>query len=165
MKPALLVIDVQKEFYKYGPAMAQSMDYAIYHINDAIALFRAKGLPVISIQHINVKDNLVPGTEGFELPEKLQVLPSDLHIHKTYGNAFNKTPLTEEIRKLGVDTVVVCGAFAEHCVLSPYRGARDLDLTPIVLKGGGISFFPEHIRFVETISDTASLKVLEKALE
>ena len=39
MKPALLVIDVQKEFFKFSPTTAQSLNDAIEYINAAIALF------------------------------------------------------------------------------------------------------------------------------
>jgi nicotinamidase-related amidase len=51
----------------------------------------------------------------------LNILDSDVHIHKTYGNAFNKTSLEDELRKLGVDTVIITGFCAEYCVLSTYR--------------------------------------------
>jgi nicotinamidase-related amidase len=84
MKPALLVIDVQKEFLDIDPTMTQSLKDAMQYINTAIALFREKDLPIISIQHMNEERNLVPGKEGFELPDELDVLPSDLHIQKTY---------------------------------------------------------------------------------
>lgn len=164
MKLALLVVDVQKEFFKPCPIMAQSLNDAIRYINPAITLFRENDLPVICIQHMNEEGNLVPGEEGFELPDKLDILPSDLHIHKTYGNAFNKTPLEDEIRGLGVDTVVITGFCAEHCVLSTYRGALDLDLTPIILRGSLASDNLEHIKFVENISNIISIGVLEKML-
>ncbi|MBM4430289.1 MAG: cysteine hydrolase [Chloroflexi bacterium] len=118
MKPALLVIDVQKAFFGLSPATAQSLKDAIEYINAAIALFREKGLPVICVQHMKEEDQLVPGQEGFDLPEELHILPSDLHIHKTYGNAFNKTPLAAHLRDLGVDTVIITGFCAEYCVLS-----------------------------------------------
>ena len=91
MKPALLVIDIQKAFYDINPATAQSLADAVEYTNAAIALFREKGLPVVCIQHVNPEDNLVPGQPGFDLPDTLHILPSDLHIHKTYGNAFNRT--------------------------------------------------------------------------
>ena len=130
MKPALLVIDVQKEFFKFSPTTAQSLKDAMEYINAAIALFREKDLPVICVQHMDEEEKLVPGEEGFELPEELEILPSDLHIHKTYGNSFNKTPLGDELRDLDVDTVIVTGFCAEYCVLSTYRGAQDRDLTP-----------------------------------
>ena len=101
MKPALLIIDVQKDFYQISPATAQSLTQAIEYINAAITLFRRKGLPIVCIQHMNPNDNLVPGASGFDLPEDLDILPSDVRIHKCYGNAFNKTPLLEQLREQG----------------------------------------------------------------
>ncbi|HUW08520.1 MAG TPA: isochorismatase family protein, partial [Anaerolineae bacterium] len=69
MKPALLIIDVQKQFFTQ--ATAQSLNDAIEYINAAIALFREKQLPVICIQQVDEEESLVPGEEGFELPEAL----------------------------------------------------------------------------------------------
>ncbi|MBC8448534.1 MAG: cysteine hydrolase [Chloroflexi bacterium] len=165
MKPALLVVDVQKEFFPFSPTTARSLSDAIEYINVAIALFREKHLPIICIQHVDEEEKLVPGEEGFELPAELDILPSDLRIHKTYGNAFNKTPLEDKLRDLGADTVLITGFCAEYCVLSTYRGAQDLDLTPIILRGSLASSVPENIRFVEGISDIISYGTLKKALE
>jgi nicotinamidase-related amidase len=165
MKPALLVIDVQKEFFKFSPTTAQSLNDAIEYINAAITLFREKHLPIISVQHIEEEDKLVPGVEGFDLPDGLDILPSDLHIHKTYGNSFNQTPLADELRALGVDTVIVTGFCAEYCVLSTYRGAQDLDLTPVILRGSLASGVPKNIKFVESVSDVISYGALKKMLE
>jgi len=164
MKPALLVIDVQKEFFKSDAQTAQSLNAAVEYINAAIALFRAKNLPVFCIQHIDEEDLLIPGADGFDLPEGLQILPSDSHIHKTYSNAFNKTTLQSQIKELDVDTVIVSGFCAEYCVLSTYRGARDLDLTPMLLRSALASGSPENIRFVENISDIISYGALKKIL-
>jgi nicotinamidase-related amidase len=165
MKPALLVIDVQKAFFSINPTTAQSLDQAIETINAAIALFRAKSLPVVCVQHMDEANKLVPGQEGFDLPDTLNVLPSDLHIHKTYGNSFNKTPLESRLRELGVDTVIITGFCAEYCVLSTYRGAENCDLTPIILRESLASVVPENIRFVENISDIISHGALKKVLE
>ena len=165
MKPALLVIDVQRRFFDLGPATAQSLNDAIGYINAAIALFRDKNLPVICVQHVDEEENLVPGEKGFGLPDELNILASDLHIHKTYGNSFNRTSLADELSNLDVDTVIVTGFCAEECVLSTYRGAEDIDLTPIVLRGSLASSNRENIRFVESISSVVSFRALEKALE
>jgi nicotinamidase-related amidase len=164
MKPALLVIDIQKKFFTLSPTMTQSLTDAIEYINAAIALFRERELPVVCVQHIDEEENLVPGTEGFDLPEELEILPSDLHIHKTYGNSFKKTTLANDLRELGVDCVIITGFCAEYCVLSTYRGAQDLDLTPIILRGSLASDALENIRFVERISDIISFGVLKKVL-
>jgi nicotinamidase-related amidase len=165
MRPALLVIDVQKAFFGLNPVMTQSLNDAIEYINAAIEVFRERKLPVICIQHMDEERSLVPGEEGFELPEELDILSSDLHIHKTYGNAFNKTSLEDELRSAGVDTVIVTGFCAEYCVLSTYRGAQDLDLKPIVLRGALASDKLEHIAFVEDIGDVISIGVLRSILD
>ena len=65
MKPVLLVIDVQKDFYNISPECARSLDDAIENINPVIAFFREKGFPVICVQHMEPEDNLVPGDTGF----------------------------------------------------------------------------------------------------
>jgi nicotinamidase-related amidase len=164
MKPALLVIDVQREFFK-NPATAQSLNSAVEYINAAIALFRAKNLPVICIQDKDVESNVVPGTEGFDLPESLAILPSDLHVVKTYGNAFNKTGLAEALRKQGVDTVIITGFCAEYCVLSTYVGARDNDLMPIMLRNALASGNHKSIKFIENAYDLISYGALKKMME
>ncbi len=164
MKPALLVIDVQKAFFKFSPTTAQSLNDAIEYINAAIALFRGRDLSVICVQHLDKEEKLVPGEVGFELPEELDILSSDLHIHKTYGNAFNKTSLENDLQGLGVDTVIITGFCAEYCVLSTYRGAQDLDLTPIILRGALASVNLKNIKFVESISDIISYGALKKVL-
>jgi nicotinamidase-related amidase len=165
MKPALLVIDVQKAFFKYDSVTTQSLERAIEYINAAIALFREKHLPVICVQHIDKGDKLVPGEEGFDLPAGLHILPTDLHIYKTYRNSFNKTPLLEELQKLGVNTVIISGYCAEYCVLSTCRGAQDLDLTAILLRDALASGIPENTKFVESIDNVISYGALKKVLE
>jgi len=144
--------------------MTQSLQDATECINAAIALFRAKQMPVVSIQHVEEAENLVPGEEGFDLPNELDVLDSDLHIHKTYGNAFNQTALESKLREMDVDTVIVTGFCAEYCVLSTYRGAQDVDLAPIILHDSLASGNPERIPFVEDISDVISYGALRKVL-
>ena len=125
MKAALLVIDVQKAFFTDNPVRAADLNNAAEYINAAIDLFRKKNLPIVCVQHMNSEDNLVPGQPGFDVPDILNILPGDVHIHKTYGNSFTKTPLAETLRKMGVDTVVVTGFAAEGCVLATVRGAED----------------------------------------
>lgn len=163
MKPALLVIDVQKAFF-HDPTTAQSLNEAIETINAAIALFREKQFPIICVQHLDKHENLVPGGEGFDVPDTLHILPSDVHIHKTYGNAFIRTSLKATLEELGIDTVFITGFCAEYCVLSAYRGAQDCDLTPLLIQGAIASATPEHIGFVERISDIISYGTLRKIL-
>ena len=164
MKPALLVIDVQKQFFKISPATAQSLEEAIETINAAIEIFREKDLPVICIQHMDSEDKLMSGDEDFEIPDQLDILQADFHVHKTYGNSFNKTPLEGKLRELGIDTVIVTGFCAEACVLSTVRGAEDCDFSAIILRGALASTKPENIPFVESISSVISYGALKTFL-
>jgi nicotinamidase-related amidase len=154
----------KKAFCQSGPQTAQSLGKAVEYINAAIALLRAGNLPIICIQQLDEEEKLVPGKDGFDLPDELNILPSDVHIHKTYGNAFNKTPLLSTLHELGIDTVILTGYGAENCVLSTYRGAQDLDLTPLILRGSLASDIPENVKFVESISELVSYGALLKAL-
>lgn len=162
MKCALLIIDLQKAFC-IGEAQ-KSMDYACWGINAILPSFRDKGLPVVWIQHKDNEDGILPGTEGFELIDQLKPEEGEYHIHKEYGNSFNKTGLYELLMEQQVDTVVITGFCAEYCVLSTFRGALDLDLTPVLLKGTLASGNSENIRFVEDINDVISFSMLKKVL-
>lgn len=165
MKPALLVIDIQKQFYRTSDETARSLQDAVEYANEAIKMFRKKQLPVIAIQHLNKENGLVPENPDFDLPDDLKINSADLHIQKTHGNAFVKTPLLDELKKMNVDTVVLCGFCAEYCVFATYHGAKDVDLFPIILRGGLASDTPQNIAFVEEICESMSLGVLEKILE
>ena len=164
MKPALLIIDVQKEFFNISQTCSDSLKSAIEYINATTALFRKKSLPIFVIQHRSDDEGLIPGKSGFDVPESLKVEPQDTRIVKTYGNSFAKTGLAEKLREQGVDTVILTGFCAEFCVLSTYRGAQDLDFAPIIVKGSIASGNAEHIRFVEEISETISLGALKTLL-
>jgi len=164
MKLALLVIDVQNEFFNLNQACSDSLKAAIEYINAAIGLFRKKNLPIVVIQHKSEEEGLVSGYSGFDVPQSVKLEPQDMRIIKTYSNSFTKTGLAEKLRELGVDTVIVTGFCAEYCVLSTYKGAQDCDLTPIILRGSLASDNAEHIRFVEEITETISLGALKTLL-
>ena len=102
---------------------------------------------------------------GFDVPEKVALQPTDERIHKRYENSFNKTSLLEKLQELDVDTVIVSGFAAEHCVLSTYRGAEDLDLKPIMLRGAMASANASYIQFVESLGDVISYGALKHTLQ
>jgi len=164
MKPALLIIDLQKAWYR-GDA-ADSMDAAARYANAALAAFRERDLPVAWVRHVDEEDGAVPGAPGFEFIDALErPAPGEPLVDKRYGNAFNKTGLGAYLAGEGVDTVVLAGFCAEYCVLSTCRGAEDLDLHPLLLRGALASRSDERIRFVEAVNETLSFGALERLLE
>jgi nicotinamidase-related amidase len=155
MKCALLVIDMQK--VSYGGGAKGLMDKAARKINEAAALFRGRGFPVVWIQHDNGKD-AAPGKANFEMIDALKPLDEEKRIVKHYLNSFNKTELLSFLQSQNVDTPVVTGFCAEYCVLSTFRGAEDLDFRPFILKGAVASGAGKNIRFVEKITKTIGLE-------
>ena len=158
-----MIIDMQKEFY-VGKTVSQ-MDSATEYINAVIPLFEEKGLPIIWVQDVDEGDGVVPGTDGFEFIESLKPRADSIRIHKKYGNSFNKTDCDKILKEQGIDTVVITGFCAEYCVLSTYRGAKDLDYFPVILKNGIASTEESHKEFVENISETITYGMLKKMLE
>jgi nicotinamidase-related amidase len=158
-----MVIDMQKEFH-VGET-AKQMDSAAGYINAVIPMFEKAGLPIIWVQDVNEEDGVVPGKDGFEFIDSLQPKPNAIRIHKTYGNSFNKTDVDKILKEHGVDTVVMTGFCAEFCVLSTYRGAKDLDYFPVILKDGIASINESRKQFVEEISETMTYGVLAKLIQ
>ena len=163
MKPVLMIIDMQKAYYndKTGP----SMDAAVEYINGTIPIFREKGLPIVWVYNEDEEDGAVPGKESYEFIDSLTPEDGDIKINKTYGNSFNKTNADEMLKSLGVDTILLTGFCAEYCVLSTYRGAKDLDYFPVLLKNGIASVSKENREFVENISETMTWGVMRKMVQ
>jgi len=162
MNMALLVIDMQKAFFKDDSK--KSMEKASEYINYTVALFRDNNKPIIWIQDEDLEDGNVSGTPGFEIIELLSPQKDEKRIIKHYGNSFNKTELLDYLLNEKIDTVIITGFCAEYCILSTYRGALDHDLTPILLKNAIASGSNENIKFVEDINDTITIKILEKII-
>jgi nicotinamidase-related amidase len=155
MKPALLVVDMQNQFFVEGSPGLAALHSAVEGINEAIALFRRLRAPVIVILDIGEPER-VPGQPSFDLHSGIQAAPGDPRVHKLHSNAFWRTELDELLRREGVDTVVVSGWSAAHCVLGTYRGALERDYRAMLLRGGVAGPAADHLRLVESISEVVS---------
>ena len=160
MKPALLVIDIQKEFYEEGEN-AKLLQSAVDYLSYFIPLFRKHQYPVICIQHMSKDGSFGPGVPGFEIPDDLPIEEEDIRIHKTYSNSFNKTELKAKLEELDIDTVFISGFSALHCVLATYRGAQDHDLKPILLRGTIAAGTAEEVKMVEKVGEIISYGALQ----
>ena len=156
MKPALLVIDMQQTFFDNKPDAVDSLEHALETINCTVDLFREKELPVIVVEDVDEPSGRVPGSRGFETTSRIPLEPAYPRIRKTSGNAFNHTELQNLLVELEVDTLILTGFAASRCVLSTSRGARDLNFTPILLRGALADYAPENIHCVEKMEELIS---------
>ena len=158
MKIALLVVDMQKQFFRI-PKCLPFLDDALEYVNETITLFRKVKMPIIFIQDEEAGDG--PGSEGYELYDKLLTEDADMRISKRYSNAFWETDLEAKLKHLKVDFLVICGFAAAHCVTFTYNGARERGFAACILQHGIAGFSKTAINFVHTNSPLISYEVLE----
>lgn len=162
MRPALLVIDMQKQFATRPQAKA-SMEAAAEYIAYVIKLFEKKKLPIIHILHDEGGKD-APKAEDFWEIDRVAVADRSTAIIKSHGSGFSGTDLEARLRACGAELVLVCGFSAEYCVLSTTRAAYDLGWKPIILVGGIASADESVIPFVYKINDTITAGALETVL-
>ncbi len=67
MKKALLIIDVQNDYFEDGKCVLHNPMAALQNIEYALNVFRERKLPVIHVQHINISPSatfFLPNTQG-----------------------------------------------------------------------------------------------------
>lgn len=122
MKPALLVIDLQRAMCSGEYAMAD-IDAVTDRINTLAEQARAAGAPVVLIQHEEPEGPLRFDAEGWQLSERFAAGPDDLRVRKTTPDSFHRTDLQRVLKERGVDRLVLCGLQSDFCVDSTARSA------------------------------------------
>lgn len=163
MKPALIVIDIQNKYIGYMDD--DDVEFPMYMINAAIALFREHGLPVIRIYHTDPEYGPEPGTEDFEFPESVVIEDSDPKIIKNYPSGFTKTELDELLKEKGCNTLYLCGLSAVGCVFATYHGAIERDYDVFMIKGALMSHKEEYTDMIEDITGAVSYSAMKAMLE
>jgi len=129
METALLIIDIQNDYFPGGANPLSDVDKAAANAARIIELFRAKNRPVIFIQHFSIRPGatfFVPGTRGVEIAEIVRPRLGEKIIPKHFPNSFRETPLHEYLQATGVKKLIVCGMMTQMCVDSTVRAAKDL---------------------------------------
>lgn len=126
---ALLVIDIQNDYFPGGAMELEGAQAAGEKAAAALASFRKRGLPVIHIRHLSVRPGatfFIPGTKGADIHETVRPQASELVVEKNFPNSFRSTALQEQLEKNGIKNVVVAGMMTHMCVDATVRQAADL---------------------------------------
>ena len=135
----LLIIDIQRDYFPGGAFPLVEPEAAANRARDALAKFRASGEPVIHLQHVwDAPDAtfMRPGTDGVEIHPLVAPADGETVIQKSEPNGFLGTALEEELRKAGIDHVVVAGMMSSMCVDATVRAGADLGFGMSVIHDG-----------------------------
>lgn len=125
MRPALLVIDMLKEFV-YGRLKSPSATTIVPLIKALVERAREKNIPVIYLadKHYSFDSELkiwgphaMTGDQEAEVVEDLKPSIKDLVLYKRSYSGFRDTGLASILRDLGVDVIVLTGIHTHICVL------------------------------------------------
>ena len=119
-KSALLVIDIQNDYFPDGKFPLWNAEATLDNIEGAIKKANAKNIPVILIQHI-AKSNLAPffceGSTGANIhPRILAVAANAPIVVKEFADGFVNTTLESTLTQLGITDLLVCGMMTQNCV-------------------------------------------------
>jgi nicotinamidase-related amidase len=129
MKTALMIIDVQNDYFPGGKMELENSLDAAMKIKDLLKHFRDKGIPVIHIQHISIKPGaafFLPETHGAEFHDNVKPLDGEKIIIKNYPNSFRNTGLHEYLKEKEISRLVIAGMMTHMCVDTTVRAAFDL---------------------------------------
>lgn len=122
MSKALLVIDVQNDYFSGGNFPLWNTEAVLANTLGAIAAAQVQGVPVILVKHVaNSSRGLAPffneGTHGVELhPAIAAAAPDAPVVVKSFADSFHQTNLEELLESMGVTELLVCGMMTQNCV-------------------------------------------------
>ena len=129
MNDALIIIDMQNDYFSGGNMELSGIDIAAENTKKLLLFYRKKAKPVYYIQHFSIHEGaafFVPNTTGVEINALLNPLESEKVIKKHFPNSFRKTNLLEELQSVNINHLTICGAMSHLCVDATTRAAFDL---------------------------------------
>lgn len=132
---ALLIIDVQNDYFPGGKCELEGAEEALTNVNNTLQAYRKKGLPVIHVQHVNLRSGatfFLPDTRGVQIHEELAPIDGESVIIKHFPNSFHETGLLDLLTSKSISELVVCGMMTHMCIDTTVRAAKDFGI-PITL--------------------------------
>jgi nicotinamidase-related amidase len=125
MKTALLVIDVQNEYFS-GARPVSYPPGSLENILKAMEAAHAHGLPIVLIQHASLNpqaEAFRKDSHGWKLLPEVMERPHDVVIPKNYPGSFTRTNLEIWLHERGIERVVICGYMTQMCCDTTARQA------------------------------------------
>jgi nicotinamidase-related amidase len=132
---ALVVIDIQNEYFAGGAIPLPGADVAAGRAAEAIAAARAAEIEVFHVRHEEPGSDewFVPGTRGAETNPAVAPADGEAVIVKHHPNSFLQTELAGRLAALGATRVAFCGMMTSMCVDATVRAAVDHGLDAVLV--------------------------------
>ena len=125
-KRAILVVDLQNEYWPTGNLPLQGIEAAAANAARVMAHARDKGDLVVSIRHEMPGGPIfVPGSEGAQINEAVLPQGDEPVVTKNFPNSFRETGLKALLDEHSVQDVIVIGAMSHMCIDATTRAAFD----------------------------------------
>ncbi|WP_024871940.1 cysteine hydrolase family protein [Tolumonas lignilytica] len=131
-KSALLIIDVQNDYFPGGKMALHQPELALEKITELLQYYRQQQWPVIHIQHeMHDRPNrpaafFLPQTEGQQLHPAVLPAENETLLIKHFPSSFAGTGLLDVLRQQQVEQLIICGMMTHMCVDTTTRAAFDL---------------------------------------
>lgn len=122
MQKALLLIDLQNDYFPGGAFPLWNTDAVLANVEAAVARATAAGVAVIHVQHVaDAKAGIAPffnaGTPGVEIHSRVRAAsPAAPVVVKAFADGFHGTTLEETLRAIGAKSLLIAGMMTQNCV-------------------------------------------------
>ncbi|MFT5698546.1 MAG: nicotinamidase-related amidase [Desulforhopalus sp.] len=122
MKRALLIIDLQNDYFTDGKFPLWNTDKTLENIEKAVQQAINLDIEIIHIQHIadpamGIAPFFNETTEGVNIhPRIVAAAPDAPVVVKRFADSFYKTTLEKTLYDLDVTELLVCGMMTQNCV-------------------------------------------------
>ncbi|MFT9497965.1 cysteine hydrolase family protein [Anaerosolibacter sp.] len=130
MGQALIIIDMQEDFFEEGSVLSQKRNILTENINELSRVCRGKNIPVIWVRqefHEDLHDGFlimrkrkipktIRGTEGCKILKELKRESKDIEVIKKRYSAFFRTELEEILDSMNINKVIIAGVNTHACV-------------------------------------------------
>jgi len=136
MTKALIIIDIQNDYFENGKMELVGAEKASKNAKMILEFFRDKNLPIVHMQHIATSPTATffsPDTEGVKINKNVEPKGDEKVIVKHYPNSFRETELLDFLKSKEISELVICGMMTHMCIDSTVRAAFDLGFKSILI--------------------------------
>jgi nicotinamidase-related amidase len=127
-KRALIIIDLQNDYFPSGKFPLVGIDAAAANAAKLLVAARKAGETIVHVRHLSTEPDagfFVPDTPGAEIHAAVKNQGTEPVVTKNEINAFNRTGLKAALDGAGVEAVTIAGAMSHMCVDAAARAAAD----------------------------------------